>query len=77
VETDVKVKVKNKDLRAETDVKVKVRSKDLQQLLHENGRKSKSKKSELEVLNSFWALEFGGTILLKVIWVSRPQQTDR
>jgi hypothetical protein len=27
-------------------------------------------------LNSFWALEFGGTILLKVIWVSRPQLTD-
>jgi len=28
-------------------------------------------------LNSFWALEFGGTILLKVIWVSGPRQTDR
>jgi hypothetical protein len=29
----------------------------------------------IEVLNSFWALEFGGTVL-KVIWVSGPRQTD-
>ncbi len=29
----------------------------------------------IEVLNSFWALEFEGTVL-KVIWVSGPRQTD-
>jgi len=29
----------------------------------------------IEVLNSFWALEFRGTIL-KVIWVSGPRQID-
>jgi len=25
----------------------------------------------------FWAFEFGGTILLKLIWVSGPRQIDR
>ncbi len=30
----------------------------------------------IEVLNSFWALQFEGTVL-KVIWVSRPRQIDR
>jgi hypothetical protein len=33
-------------------------------------------RSKLEVLNSFWALKFGGTVLLKVIWVSGPRQMD-
>jgi len=28
-------------------------------------------------LNSFWALEFRGTVLLKLIWVSGPRQTER
>ncbi len=36
----------------------------------------KVRNKKVEILNSFWALEFGETILLKVTF-SGPRQTDR